>query len=167
MRRYTISVNDTSKVIDVEAIGENSFRVQIDGRTVDVRLEDHRDLAHSAITPELTTQPSYTHGHASGGGPPAPESPTRPATPSSEASAPAGTGAKPTARDRMTAPMPGAILSIEVAVGETVSRGDTVMVLEAMKMNNALRAPKDGVIAEIYVAPGDSVRFGQKLLRFE
>lgn len=63
--------------------------------------------------------------------------------------------------------MPGAILSIEVAVGETVSRGDTVMVLEAMKMNNALRAPKDGVIAEIYVAPGDSVRFGQKLLRFE
>lgn len=162
MRRYTISVNDTSKVVDVEAIGENSFRVQIDGRTVDVRLDDHRDLAHSAVTPEVTPLPARTLG---GDLPPA--ATTRPATPTSATAAPAGTGAKPTARDRMTAPMPGAILSVDVAVGDSVSRGDTVMVLEAMKMNNALRAPKDGVIAEVYVAPGDSVRFGQKLLRFE
>ncbi len=52
MRRYTITVNDTAKVVDVEALGADTFRVQLDGRLVDVRLEDHRDLAWEApITP--------------------------------------------------------------------------------------------------------------------
>lgn len=165
MRRYTINVNDTRKVVDVEAIGGNSFRVQIDGRTVDVTLEDHRDLAHSPITSEVL--PTVAPLAEVAGAGPATEAPARPATPASAANAAADTGTRPAVRDRMTAPMPGAILSIEVAVGAVVSRGDTVMVLEAMKMNNALRAPKDGVIAEIYVQSGDSVRFGQKLLRFE
>lgn len=160
-------MNNTSKVVDVEAIGANSFRVQIDGRLVDVTLDDHRDLAHSAVTPAVTPLPSVTHGSAEGGGASMPEVPSRPAAPSSAASAPAGAGATPAARDKMTAPMPGVILSVEVAVGERVTRGDTVMILEAMKMNNALRAPKDGVVAEVYVAPGSSVRFGETLLRFE
>ncbi len=54
MRRYTLTVNDSTKVIEIEAVEANLFRVQIDGRLVDVTLEDHRDLAHSAITPAIT-----------------------------------------------------------------------------------------------------------------
>lgn len=46
MRRYTLTVNDSTKVIEIEAVEANLFRVQIDGRLVDVTLEDHRDLAH-------------------------------------------------------------------------------------------------------------------------
>ena len=68
MRRYTISVNNTTKVVDVEAVGANLFRVQIDGRLVDVTLDDHRDLAHSAITPAVTAVPEATIGQVSTGG---------------------------------------------------------------------------------------------------
>ena len=55
MRRYTITVNEKTRVIDVEAVGANLFRVHMDGRLVDVTLEDHRDLQHSApITPGVS-----------------------------------------------------------------------------------------------------------------
>ena len=67
----------------------------------------------------------------------------------------------------MTAPMPGVILSIDVTTGAEVKRGDTLMVLEAMKMKNQLRSPRDGVVAELYVSVGTQVRFGETLLRFE
>lgn len=67
----------------------------------------------------------------------------------------------------VTAPMPGVILSLETAEGKTVSRGDVLMVLEAMKMKNELRAPRDGEVAEIYVQPAQQVKYGEFLLRFE
>lgn len=67
----------------------------------------------------------------------------------------------------MTAPMPGVILTVDVAVGATVKRGDSLMVLEAMKMKNELKAPRDGVVAEVYVAPGAQVKYGEFLVRFE
>lgn len=63
--------------------------------------------------------------------------------------------------------MPGVILSVDVAAGARVQRGDTLMVLEAMKMKNELRAPRDGAVAEIYVAAGQQVKFGETLVRFE
>jgi biotin carboxyl carrier protein len=63
--------------------------------------------------------------------------------------------------------MPGEILSVDVAVGASVSRGQSLMVLEAMKMKNELKAPRDGVVAEIYVSAGQSVKFGETLVRFE
>ena len=171
MRRYTITVNDTTKVVDVEALGADTFRVQLDGRLVDVRLEDHRDLAWEAPnTPAIQSRrASATHAAVPSPDPaaaapaaPAPSASTAPA-PSRPAPAASGGGA----RDKMTAPMPGVILTIDQGVGAQVKRGDTVMVLEAMKMKNELKAPKDGVIAEIYVAEGAQVKFGETLVRFE
>ena len=63
--------------------------------------------------------------------------------------------------------MPGVILTIERAEGATVKRGDTVLVLEAMKMKNELKAPRDGTIAEVYVSTGQQVKYGETLVRFE
>jgi biotin carboxyl carrier protein len=65
------------------------------------------------------------------------------------------------------APMPGHIVSIPVAAGDQVARGDLLCVLEAMKMNNQIRAPQDGVIAEIQAAVGTQVNYGDPLMRFE
>lgn len=62
------------------------------------------------------------------------------------------------------APLPGVILSIDVKVGDTVTAADTVMVLEAMKMENAIHAGMDGTVASIAVAQGDSVLEGAVLL---
>lgn len=160
MRRYTIRVNDTEKTIDVQAVGANQFRVRIDGRLVDVELTDHRDLGHGSVTPVVQTRgpapgasevgvPEVLPVASGGGTPPA---------------ASAGGGG---ARDKVTAPMPGVVLSVGVAPGTAVRRGDPLLVLEAMKMKNELKSPRDGVVAEVYVAAGQQVRFGEFLVRFE
>ena len=63
------------------------------------------------------------------------------------------------------AEMPGLVVSVPVAEGESVTRGATLMVLEAMKMEMPILSPVDGVIGELLCAQGDQVRAGQSLLR--
>ncbi len=62
------------------------------------------------------------------------------------------------------APMPGKIVKIFVSAGDTVKKGDSLVVLEAMKMEQTLRASVDGAVSEVHVAQGDQVDGGQKLL---
>ena len=69
--------------------------------------------------------------------------------------------------DRLTAPMPGLIRVISTEPGQDVSKGDTLIVMEAMKMEHALLAPRDGTIAEIFVTQGDQVADGTTLLVLE
>lgn len=64
---------------------------------------------------------------------------------------------------KVSAPMPGKILAIKANMGQAVKKGDVVMVLEAMKMENEIVAPSDGTIASINVAVGDSVESGDTL----
>ncbi|MFN8017172.1 MAG: biotin carboxylase N-terminal domain-containing protein [Acidimicrobiales bacterium] len=65
------------------------------------------------------------------------------------------------------APMPGVVLAVRVAAGDAVSAGQTLVVLEAMKMEHHMAAPADGVVAEVRVAAGDQVANGAMLLVFE
>lgn len=166
MRRYTLTIGDARKVVDVEATGTDTFRVQIDGRLVEVRLDDHRDLAHSAVTPAITPrttpQPLPTRDDAANPAPTPSSAPVAPAA-STGSAASAGSGG----RDKLTAPMPGVILSIEASVGQSVARGQTLMILEAMKMKNELKSPRNGTVAEIYVAAGQQVKYGETLVRYE
>ncbi len=67
------------------------------------------------------------------------------------------------AGEKVAAPMPGTILQIKKNGGETVKKGETIMILEAMKMENEIIAPRDGVIAQIIVAKGASVSTGDIL----
>jgi len=64
------------------------------------------------------------------------------------------------------APMPGLILSIDVKIGDEVKKGDKIMILEAMKMENILKAPGDGVVKSIPVNKGDSVEKNAILIQF-
>jgi biotin carboxyl carrier protein len=63
----------------------------------------------------------------------------------------------------LRAPMPGLVVSIPVAEGETVSKGAALVILESMKMQNELRSPKDGTVQEIRVQPGQTVEQNQVL----
>ena len=63
----------------------------------------------------------------------------------------------------MTSPMPGTILAINVAAGDTVKRGQVLMVLEAMKMENEVMSPCDGKIASVNTSKGSSVESGTLL----
>ncbi len=64
----------------------------------------------------------------------------------------------------LTAPMPGKILEVHVKVGQSVSAGDTLVIMEAMKMEHKITAGSDGVIESIFFNPGDQVEQGTELL---
>jgi 3-methylcrotonyl-CoA carboxylase alpha subunit len=65
---------------------------------------------------------------------------------------------------RLTAPMPGKVVSFAVKAGDTVKKGQPLAVMEAMKMEHTIAAPADGTIAELLYAPGDQVAEGAELL---
>lgn len=73
---------------------------------------------------------------------------------------------KGSAAQDLRAPMPGLIFDIKVAEGDTVKKGDALLVLEAMKMENILKAPGDGVVKSIKIKKGDSVEKNQVLIQF-
>ena len=74
------------------------------------------------------------------------------------AAAPAGSG------EAVAAPMPGTILKVNVTAGQAVKSGDTLCVLEAMKMENEIKAPRDGVVNTVAVQKGASVNTGDALV---
>ena len=86
----------------------------------------------------------------------APSAPAAPAAAAPAAAAPAG-------GEQVTSPMPGTILAVNVAVGDTVKRGQVLMILEAMKMENEIMCPCDGKIASVNTSKGSSVESGTLL----
>lgn len=64
----------------------------------------------------------------------------------------------------LKAPMPGLVVVVPVTEGQAVKKGDNLIILESMKMQNELKAPRDGVVARVRVKPGDSVEHHQVLV---
>ena len=89
---------------------------------------------------------------------PAPVAPAAPAPVAPAAPAPLAAG------EAVKSPMPGNILKINVAQGQSVKEGDTLIVLEAMKMENDVVAPRDGTVAQIVVTKGAVVETGSPLV---
>ncbi len=87
----------------------------------------------------------------------APVMPSTPAAPAAASSAGANS---------ITAPMPGTIVKIQVKAGDAVKKGDVLLVLEAMKMENDITAPADCTIASVNVAQGASVSTGDVLVTY-
>jgi 3-methylcrotonyl-CoA carboxylase alpha subunit len=68
---------------------------------------------------------------------------------------------------RLTAPMPGKVVSFAVAAGDKVKAGQPLAVMEAMKMEHTIAAPADGEVLELLYAPGDQVAEGEELLKLK
>ena len=98
---------------------------------------------------------------ANGAAPAAPAAPV--AKPVAAAPAPAKKAAAAAGGTKIVAPMPGKILDVKVAAGANVTKGQVVMILEAMKMENEIVAPEDGVIADVAVSAGAAVEAGDVL----
>lgn len=116
------------------------YTITVNGVSYDVTVEEG-GAAQSASLPPLSPAPF--------------------AAPS-RSSSPKKTGGEEGAV-KVTAPMPGKVLAVKKQVGDAVKSGDTILVLEAMKMENDIVAPKDGVIASLNVSSGDSVESGAVL----
>ena len=104
-----------------------------------------------------------------GGVQPAPAAaPVQAAAPAPVAAKPAAPAAKAKASvaagNRVNSPMPGTIMSVNVVEGAAVKKGDVLLILEAMKMENEIMSPTDGVVKQIGVAKGASVNSGDLLV---
>ena len=143
------------------------YKYKINGNLYNVVIGDIEDnIAHVEVngthyTVEMEKKPKAA---------PAPKPVARPvakpaAAPAPAASAPAS---KPAAgKSGVKSPLPGVILDIKVNVGDEVKKGQTLIILEAMKMENSINADKDGKIAAINVSKGESVLEGTDLVIIE
>ncbi len=127
-----------------------NYSITVNGKTYEVAVEEKGGSA----APKAAV-------HAPVAAAPAPAA--KPATP-----APAAPVAKPAAPSggpgvKVVAPMPGKIIALKVAVGDSVKNGQEILVMEAMKMHNPVLAGSDGVIKELLVKAGDPVQAGTVL----
>ena len=76
----------------------------------------------------------------------------------------AGGGVAETGEFHLRAPMPGLVVAVPVTEGQAIKKGEVILILESMKMQNELKAPRDGTVGRIRVRPGESVEQKQTLL---
>ncbi len=99
---------------------------------------------------------------------PAPKAESTQSAPAATPSAPAAPAAPaPAGGEKVNAPMPGTILSVNVSVGDTVKKGQVLVILEAMKMENEIMSPADGKITFLGVSKGSSVESGTPICVIE
>ncbi|MDO4325678.1 MAG: biotin/lipoyl-containing protein [bacterium] len=115
-----------------------TYTITVNGNVYEVTVEEGATGAASAPAPKAA----------------APKAAPKAAAP--KAAAPAGAAGSV----KVAAPMPGKILSVKASVGQAVKKGEVLLILEAMKMENEIVAPQDGTVATINVSAGDSVEAG-------
>ena len=149
MNKYQYTVQGVDYDVEIEEVEGNLAKVKVNGIPFEVELKQPINAARAITKPKVAApQPAA----------PAPRPVVAPV-----AVAPVSSGAG----TPLKAPLPGTITSIAVKVGDKVNMGDTVLVLEAMKMQNNIEAEQSGTITSIAVNPGDSVMEGTVLLTIE
>ncbi len=119
-----------------------NYRITVNGTSYDVSVEELSGGAAPAAAPVAA----------------APVAAPAPAAPAAPAPAAGGAGSI-----KVSSPMPGKILAVKANVGDSVKKGQVILILEAMKMENEVVAPEDGTIASIDVTVGASVESGDTL----
>ena len=152
MKKYSLTINGNSYEVKIDDINEASTlaHVTVNGTKYDVEIAGGK--APVVKKPQVTAAPEATGLSVT------PKTPiaTKPA-----AAAPAAGGLK------VACPLPGTVLSINVKEGDTVAAGQTLLVLEAMKMENNIDAERGGVVKQVLVQAGATVMEGDVLLVIE
>lgn len=129
------------------------FKVTVNGKAYEVEVEEMGGAPAAAPAPQAAAAPAQA----------APAAPAAPAPAPAATPAPAVGGPIPEGAITVKAPMPGKISALKAEAGKAVKRGDIILVLEAMKMQNDITATADGTLHEICVNPGDNVKTGDVL----
>ncbi len=146
---FTIRIKDNVYKVKVGDTSRSPVVVEVDGHTYEVEVGE---------VGRETPRPSSAIASASK------EAPAATAAPSKQV-APAQPSAG--AVRAVVAPMPGKVIRVDVRPGDSVSSEDVVCVLEAMKMEQIIKAGRDGVVAEVLAEAGQMVGYGAELVRFQ
>ena len=149
MKQYKYTINGTQFDVTIDSINGSQAKVEVNGIPFEVTMH-----GSSLVEEDLPTV--STEGAAAPAAPAAAPAAESAAAPAAKGAAGAGTPVK--------APLPGVVTKVLVQNGQAVKKGETVLVLEAMKMEYNINAECDGAITGICVAPGDSVKEGTTLL---
>ena len=142
MKEYKYKINGNNYNVVIGDIEDNVAQVEVNGVAYRVELEAKNAAVKTVQAPKPAAAPRTASGEK-------------------VISKPAATSG---AGKSVKCPLPGVVISIPVKVGDAVKASDTVLVLEAMKMENAVHAGVDGTVKEILVNSGDSVLEGAVLL---
>jgi biotin carboxyl carrier protein len=139
MKEFKYKINGTEYKVTIGEIDENNVaHVEVNGASYNVEMEK-KAAAPKVVAPKPVAAAAATPKAAATAAPKA---------------APAGKGSP------VKTPLPGVILEIKVKEGQEIKKGQPVVVLEAMKMENNINADRDGVITAILVSKGDSILEG-------
>lgn len=140
MKEYSFKINGNRYDVAINSLSGNIADVTVNGVSYQVEMENASAPAQTSAAP------------ASASAVQVPSAPVQPASPAPVSATGQG---KP-----VTSPLPGVIIDIKVKVGDTVKAGQTIAVLEAMKMENDIQAEWDGVVTAVNASKGDSVLEG-------
>lgn len=145
MKEYKYKINGNVYKVAIGDIEDNIAHVEVNGTSYQVEMEKKpKEAAKPVVRPVV-----------------------KPAPAAAPAAAPASRPAAGGGKSGVKSPLPGVILDIKVNVGDVVKKGQVVVILEAMKMENSINADRDGKITAINVNKGDSVLEGTDLVIIE
>ena len=142
MKEYKFKINGKQYNVAVGEADGKLLPVNVNGKDYSVELEG--DLSTSLEMTKAASAPA--------------------AAPAPAAAVPAAKPAAGGAQEKVVSPLPGVIIEVSVKEGQAVKAGQKVAVLEAMKMENEISAPKDGTITAIHVHKGDSILEGAPIV---
>ena len=146
MKEYKYTINGNKYNVTIGDIEENIAHVEVNGTPYTVEMEKAPAAPKKVVRPVVAAAPAAAA---------APEP--------AKVSRPAGGGGK----SGIKSPLPGVILQVKVNVGDQVTKGQVLMVLEAMKMENNIPSDRDGKVVAINVSKGDSILEGTDLIVIE
>jgi biotin carboxyl carrier protein len=161
MKQYKYKINGNVYSVSVNDVEDNIAHVEVNGTPYEVELDKPvkapvQKITHPAAAPKTESDSSVV--------------PRSAAAPKTESDTPAVSRPEPVTnskKDAVQSPLPGIILDIHVKEGDVVKKGQTLIILEAMKMENNINAPKEGKVVALKVSKGDSVLEGADLVIIE
>ncbi len=143
MKEYKYKINGNTYNVAIKDIDDNIANVEVNGTPYKVEMEK---------APKVIVKPVLR-----------PASTAAPKAPAAQLTKPTPAGGK----SGVKSPLPGTILEVKVKVGDVVKKGQVIIILEAMKMENNINADKDGTIVAVNVSKGDPVLEGTDLVIIE
>lgn len=141
MKDFKFTIDGNEYEVSIEETGKNSVSAEVNGKKYAVEIEK-KEAPIVVMAPRAAT--------------------------AAPVAAPVAAASKPQpGSGSIASPLPGSIVKILVSVGQNVKRGDTLLTMESMKMENNIMAERDGVVKAIHVQPAQSVMQGDPLIDLE